>query len=137
MTEKGRKIIARGKDVELPDAGARGRGRRVTLIDPSLGFDTRCLNLHYSELPPGAHTVSHRETQEHIMYILSGKGYNLIDDKKYEWEAGDALFIPSWSWHQYWNTDPTEPARYLVATNTPMVKNLGLDKSEWEEEPRG
>lgn len=76
--------------------------------------------------------MKHRETHEHIMYFLSGRGYLILDEERYEWEAGDAIFIPSWTWHQWHNSDIEKPARYLMITNTPMVDNLGLNR-KWQQ----
>jgi gentisate 1,2-dioxygenase len=136
MAETKSRIIARGKDTEALLLKKREQGTRgqVILIDPAAGFDNKSIDMRINELPPGGHSRNHRETKEHIMYVLRGKGYSLIDGEKYEWEEGDAMFIPRWAWHQYFNTSPGQYARYLIATNTPMVRSLGLDNAEWEAE---
>ncbi|MDP2731209.1 MAG: cupin domain-containing protein [Dehalococcoidales bacterium] len=132
MAETKSRIMTRGEDTEALLFKNREQGirRAVKLIDPEAGFDNKSIDMRVNELPPGSHSQSHRETKEHIMYILKGSGYSLIDGEKFEWQEGDVMYIPRWAWHQYFNTSPDQYARYLVATNTPMVVNLGLDKKE-------
>ncbi|MGR3219875.1 MAG: cupin domain-containing protein, partial [Candidatus Anammoxibacter sp.] len=60
-----------------------------------------------------------------LMFILDGRGYSVIEGEKVEWEAGDALHIPPWSWHQHFNSDPEREIRYLAATNAPLLQNVG------------
>ena len=41
------------------------------------------------------HSSSHRHTHtEAMLYVLEGKGYSLIDNVRYDWEAGDAVHVP-------------------------------------------
>ncbi len=103
----------------------------------SIWFDTRtrAMEAHLSEIPPGKHKRAHRHFHEVLIYIVRGKGYSLIwaDDevpKKYEWEEGDLLTIPIWHWHQHFNADPHEAARYLAITNINHMEALGLFKHE-------
>ena len=136
MAETKSRIITKGRDAKALLLKNREQGirRQVKLIDPDAGFDNKSIDMRINELPPGGHSRNHRETKQHIMYIVKGKGYNIIDGEKYEWEEGDVMYIPRWAWHQYFNTSPDQYARYLVATNTPMMISLGLDKTEYAEE---
>ncbi|WP_139423724.1 cupin domain-containing protein [Chryseobacterium mulctrae] len=83
-------------------------------------------------LLPAQKTNRHRHTYETILYVLEGKGWTLIEDEKVEWEAGDAVYIPSWAWHQHQNLSDTEPARYIACENTPQLQNLGVALREEE-----
>ncbi|OBW41282.1 Cupin domain protein [Chryseobacterium sp. MOF25P] len=83
-------------------------------------------------LLPAQKTNRHRHTYETILYVLEGKGWTLVEDKKVEWEAGDAVYIPSWAWHQHQNLSDTEPARYIACENAPQLQNLGVALREEE-----
>ncbi|MFC7345605.1 cupin domain-containing protein [Chryseobacterium zhengzhouense] len=83
-------------------------------------------------LLPGQKTNRHRHTYETILYVLEGKGWTLVEDEKVEWEAGDAVYIPSWAWHQHQNLSDTEPARYIACENAPQLQNLGVALREEE-----
>lgn len=83
-------------------------------------------------LLPAQKTNRHRHTYETILYVLEGKGWTLAEDEKVEWEAGDAVYIPSWAWHQHQNLSDTEPARYIACENAPQLQNLGVALREEE-----
>jgi len=83
-------------------------------------------------LLPAQKTNRHRHTYETILYVLEGKGWTLVEDEKVEWEAGDAVYIPSWAWHQHQNLSETEPARYIACENAPQLQNLGVALREEE-----
>lgn len=113
---------------------ATRQSKAGVLVDELLGFPSKSLNMFIGELPPGGHSGCHRHMCEACIYILSGKGYTMIDDKtKVEWEQGDAMFIPVMAWHQHFNGDPDRPARYLAGTNFPQMEKLGLSLMESKE----
>ncbi|MCY0977195.1 cupin domain-containing protein [Chryseobacterium wangxinyae] len=83
-------------------------------------------------LLPGQKTHVHRHTYETVLYVLEGKGWTMVEDEKIEWEAGDAIYIPSWAWHQHQNTSNSEPAKYIACENAPQLQNLGVALREEE-----
>jgi gentisate 1,2-dioxygenase len=50
----------------------------------------------------------------------------MVEDRKIEWKAGDAVYIPVWAWHQHTNTSATASCRYVACENAPMLQNLGI-----------
>jgi len=93
------------------------------------------LQPHLSELPPGGVSVKHRHTTEAVLYIVKGKGYTTVgydgeEEQRIDWEEGDMLGIPLWSWHQHINTSETETARYLAIQDTFTIKQMGLHQIE-------
>lgn len=99
-------------------------GRIAYVIDPRLGFHVRTLATLVAEIAPGRHSGAHRHVYEEIDYVLQGRGYSIVEDKKYEWKAGDVLSIPIFAWHQHFNAGE-ESARFLVHTNRVGMENLG------------
>jgi gentisate 1,2-dioxygenase len=103
--------------------------------------DTKAMEAHLSEIPAGEHKRAHRHFHEALIYIVRGQGYSLIwaegeEPQKYEWAEGDLISIPVWYWHQHFNTDPGEPARYLAITNINHMDALGFFQHEelpWKE----
>jgi gentisate 1,2-dioxygenase len=78
--------------------------------------------------------------------VLEGRGYDLhwdvdvdITDKYYarmakepsrwDWQAGDLVYIPHNSVHQHFNADATKPARLISAANR-LYKMLGYSRVE-------
>jgi uncharacterized RmlC-like cupin family protein len=74
-------------------------------------------------IPPGAAAEPHyHDGFETAIYLLSGRVETRYGDGLHEVcvnEAGDFLFIPVGVPHQPRNLSDTEPARALVARNTP------------------
>ena len=99
-------------------------GRIAYVVEPRLGFHVRSLSTLVAEIAPGRRSGAHRHVYEEINYVLRGRGYSVIEDKKYEWKAGDVLSIPIFAWHQHFNPEG-EPARFLVHTNRIAMENLG------------
>lgn len=126
---KGRRLIKKRSEVKLERVEIRSNAG-AWLASPLEGFDLACIDLHISEIPPGGHTGMHRHFNEAIIHIVMGRGYSLIDDERVEWEEGDTLVIPVFAWHQHFNTDPERPARYIAATNVPLMERLHLAKIE-------
>ena len=78
--------------------------------------------------------------------MVEGRGYDLHQDcdveitdtypwkpqdevKRFEWEAGDVIYIPPSTIHQHFNADPSAPARLISAINR-IYKNSGLNDLE-------
>lgn len=93
---------------------------------------TKNVSMTVGGLLPGQLTNRHRHTYETVLYVLEGKGYTEVEGEKVEWQAGDAVYIPSWAWHRHQNLSDTEPARYLACENAPQLQNLGVALREEE-----
>ena len=100
-------------------------GRVRYVIDPKTGFLMRVLGTLLAEISPGKRSGAHRHMYEEVNYVISGNGYSLIEDRRYDWSEGDVLCIPVFSWHQHFNTGDS-PARFLVHHNRPLMENLGF-----------
>jgi quercetin dioxygenase-like cupin family protein len=73
----------------------------------------------------GGTSGNHRHYYESLIYIITGKGYSIVEGNKVEWEAGDIIYAPPWSWHQHFNIDPDNEVRYIACTNAPLLQNVG------------
>ena len=93
---------------------------------------TKNVSLTIGGLLPGQVTNRHRHTYETVLYVLEGRGSTQIEDQKVSWQAGDAVYIPSWAWHCHENESSTDPARYIACENAPQLQNLGVALREEE-----
>jgi gentisate 1,2-dioxygenase len=100
-------------------------GRLAYVVDSRIGFHVKALATVVAEIPPGRHSGAHRHLYDEIDYVLAGQGRAIIDDQTYEIKKGDALAIPVFAWHQYFN-DGDEPMRILAHSARPAMENLGL-----------
>ena len=87
----------------------------------------RTINIHIGELRPGAATRLHKHHNEAAIYIIKGKGYSEVQGRRYDWETGDFLYMPSMCWHRHVN-EGTEPVLYMGITNKRMLDWLAMDR---------
>jgi quercetin dioxygenase-like cupin family protein len=115
-------------------AAPRVRGDEVVVDDATLGhsgdskdsrtwwrigpgddpFLTQNIQVHFVELPPGTSNHGHGHQNEAAFYILEGKGYEIHDDQRYDWEKDDLVIVHVDSVHRHFNASDTERAVALV-----------------------
>lgn len=66
-------------------------------------------------LAPGLKSGKHRHFQEALFYIMEGEGYEVHDNVKYPWEAGDLMCVPTYCIHQHFNASAERPARLFFS----------------------
>ena len=122
------------------------------LINDSMNTRMETVDAYMQILPPGSRSGKHRHLAEECVYVLEGGGYDLHQDcdveitdkfewkvqdevKRYEWEAGDVIYVPPNTVHQHFNADPEKPARLISCTNR-IYKQVGLnDLQQFEDAP--
>ena len=97
-------------------------------------------------IPPWSRLGKHRHLAEECLYVLEGRGYDLHQDceveitdtyhwkaqaevKRYEWEAGDVIYIPPNTIQQHFNADAQRPVRLISAINR-IYRHCGLNDLE-------
>src|SRR5919204_4796785 len=89
-------------------------------------FLTQTLQVHFVELMPGGSNHGHGHQNEATFYILEGKGYEIHDGKRYEWEKDDFVIVHADSVHRHFNASKTERALALVIKAKTTWMMLGL-----------
>jgi len=92
-------------------APAIRRGARA--VAPELGFNVYNFVAFFLELGAGGTEGAYHSHGEAIKYYVSGRGREIIGDKEYEVEAGDAVFVPANVWHGTQNPY-SEPVRFFA-----------------------
>jgi quercetin dioxygenase-like cupin family protein len=88
-------------------------------------FLTQNLQVHFVEIPPGKANHGHGHQNEAVFYILQGKGYEIHDDRRYDWEQGDLVIVHTDSVHRHFNDgDETAKALVMKAKTTWMAFGL-------------
>ena len=112
------------------------------------GMNTRMetVDAYMQIIPPGSRSGKHRQLAEECLYVLEGRGYDLHQDcdveitdtyhwrpqeeiKRYEWEAGDVIYVPPNTIHQHFNASPDRPVRLISIINR-IFKACGLNDLE-------
>jgi quercetin dioxygenase-like cupin family protein len=118
-----RKKIVRPED--MPWEMSR-QGLLKHLINENMNTRVETVDAYMQILPPGSRSGKHRHLAEECIYVVEGRGYDLHQDsdceigdqfewiispevKRFEWEAGDVIYIPPNTVHQHFNADPAQP----------------------------
>jgi quercetin dioxygenase-like cupin family protein len=118
------------RKMELPERPWRNnRGQWFDLADYEV------LNAHLAELKPGSQSVRHRHTTEAYLYVVKGHGFSVINyegepEEVVEWAEGTLFAPPRWAWHQHFNLDETDSARYLAIQDTGLLRTMRLHQIE-------
>jgi quercetin dioxygenase-like cupin family protein len=138
-----RKKVVRPDD--MPWEMAR-QGLLKHLLNEQMNTRMETVDAYMQIIPPGSRSGRHRHLAEECLYVLEGRGYDLHQDcdveitdtyhwtpqdevKRYEWEAGDVIYIPPNTIHQHFNADPDRPVRLISAINR-VYRFCGLNDLE-------
>jgi gentisate 1,2-dioxygenase len=79
----------------------------------------------FQYIEPGVATKPHSHNMASIYLVVKGKGYSIIDGKKYYWEEGDIFVVPANAVHSHVNTSNEEVVLFDV-TVSGLLENLGI-----------
>lgn len=130
---------------EMPWEMSR-QGLLKHLLNEQMNTRMESVNAYMQIIAPGSRSGKHRHLAEECLYVLEGRGYDLHQDcdveitdtyhwkvqdevKRYEWEAGDVIYIPPNTVHQHFNADPERPVRLISAINR-IYEKFGLNDLE-------
>lgn len=139
---KRRKIV---RPEDMPWEMSR-QGLLKHLLNAQMNARMETVDAYMQIIPPASRSGKHRHLAEECLYVVEGRGYDLHQDcdveitdtyawkpqtevKRYEWEAGDVIYIPPCTIHQHFNADPKHPARLISCINR-IYKNSGLNDLE-------
>jgi gentisate 1,2-dioxygenase len=81
-------------------------------------------------LRPGGVTRPQRTNASAILHVVRGRGVTIVGDQKLEWETGDVLALPHWTWVHHENRSATEPAFLFSSTDRPILEAFGIYREE-------
>lgn len=117
------RVIAKDYRDYLDGGGAREKNIISPANEP---FITHSLQAHFVTLGPGARDKGHGHQNEAFFYILEGRGFDMHDGARYDWEAGDAVAVHNDSVHWHNNADTDRGVVALVMKAKPLWIFLGL-----------
>jgi quercetin dioxygenase-like cupin family protein len=137
-----RKIIT---PAEMPWEMSR-QGILKHLLNEHMNTRMETVDAYMQIIPPGSRSGKHRHLAEECLYVLEGRGYDLHQDcdveitddyhwkpqekvQRFEWAAGDVIYVPPNTIHQHFNADRGRPARVISAINR-IFKHCGLNDLE-------
>jgi quercetin dioxygenase-like cupin family protein len=114
------------KAKELPWDGGPGHWNKDVLRPSTEPFRTQTLEVHIESEAPGGVSHTHGHQNEALFYVLEGRGHEIHDGKRYDWEAGDLVVVHNDSVHTHCNDDPDRPSRVLIIKAKPLWMFMGL-----------
>jgi quercetin dioxygenase-like cupin family protein len=117
------------------------------LVNESMNTRAETVDAYMQIIPPASRSGKHRQLAEQAFYVVEGRGYDLHVDcdldlsgdkyawkpqdevKRFDWEAGDVVYIPPNTISQHFNGDARRAARIIVITNR-IYKHCGLNDLE-------
>ena len=116
------------------------------LLNEAMNTRMETVDAYMLIIPPGSRSGKHRQLAEECLYVLEGRGYDLHQDcdveitdtyhwrpqdevKRYEWEAGDVIYVPPNTIQQHFNADAERPVRLISVVNR-IYKACGLNDLE-------
>src|SRR5881628_2544147 len=116
------------------------------LLNEQMNTRMETVDAYMQIIPGGSRSGRHRHLAEECLYVVEGRGYDLHQDcdveitdtyhwkpqaelKRWEWEAGDVIYIPPNTIHQHFNAASDRPVRLVSAINR-IYKYCGLNDLE-------
>jgi len=90
------------------------------VINPQAAPVTQAIETHIDVLAPGNHGQKHGHMNSAVFYILDGKGHDVHDGARYDWEAGDVCIVEPGCVHQHFNDDPQRAAHIVIFKAKPL-----------------
>ena len=121
---------------QLDALGADYGGRRLYLLyNPATGRTNGTTPSFFATItvrPPGIVDRPHRHVSAAINYYFRGRGWSVVDRRRYEWKAGDLMLsAPGWAVHHHASSD--DDAVYeLTVQDQPL--NIAMESLLWQED---
>jgi len=113
------------KSKEIPFKGGPIKfGKHI--INPQRTKVTQTIETHIDVLAPGAYGQKHGHMNSAVFYILEGKGYDVHDGERYDYEAGDAVIVSNSCVHQHFNASNERPLRAVAFKAKPLFLFFNL-----------
>jgi gentisate 1,2-dioxygenase len=91
----------------------------------------RTLGMRLQLLRAGFDGRRRRHTGSKLYYVVRGAGTTMVEDQRFDWQAGDFMAIAPWAWHQHRN-DASQDAMLWQVNDLPTLKLLQYYKEETE-----
>ncbi len=89
------------------------------IMSPGKG-STQAFHVHVETIAPGGKSQKHAHMNSAVLYILEGKGYEIHDGERLDWQAGDVGIVRNGCVHQHFNASSDKPAKILIIKSKPL-----------------
>ncbi|MBF0695667.1 MAG: cupin domain-containing protein [Flavobacterium sp.] len=114
-------------DAQKVNKGCDFDGIKLNYTNPFTGGHVmQTMGASIQLLSAGQHTRAHRHTGSFVYQCAKGRGFSVINGKRFDWKERDIFCIPSWAWHEHANLSETEDAVLFSFNDLPVIEKLGL-----------
>ena len=90
------------------------------IINPQAVKVAQSIEAHLDVYAPGGYGQKHGHMNSAVFFVLKGKGHDVHDGRRLDWEAGDALIVENGCVHQHFNDDPNDESIVLIMKAKPL-----------------
>lgn len=106
-------------------------GVMLNYVNPATGGHVmQTIGASMQMLRAGERTRAHRHTGSFVYQVAKGRGFSIIDGKRFEWSERDIFVVPSWAWHEHGNGSQSDDACLFAFNDLPVMQTLGLYREE-------
>ncbi len=98
--------------------GPQNFGKKI--INPQAVKVAQSIEAHLDVYAPGGYGQKHGHMNSAVFFVLKGKGHDVHDGNRLDWEAGDALIVENGCVHQHFNDDPKDESIVLIMKAKPL-----------------
>lgn len=81
-------------------------------------------------LRPDSGCLPQRHTGSLLNYVISGSGTTMVGGERFDWQAGDFIAIPPWTWYEHANASQ-EAATLFQVNDIPVLQALRMYREEF------
>jgi quercetin dioxygenase-like cupin family protein len=123
--------VYRTKDLKWK-GGPQTYGKKI--INPQANRVTQAIETHIEVYAPGGNNSKHGHMNSAVFYVLKGKGHDVHDGVRHDWQAGDSMIVENACVHQHFSDEEDGECIVLVMKAKPLflfMHMLFQKVSEW------
>jgi mannose-6-phosphate isomerase-like protein (cupin superfamily) len=114
------------------------QGRLMYHLNPEIHKNTPLQDWRVFSHDLKTQSGKHRHQGGLVIYVITGKGYSVVDGERIDWQAGDLLLLPikpKGVVHQHFNHAPGEPCLWIAFIHMPIMDSVSMEMTQIEAMP--
>jgi len=106
------------------EGGPQSYGKPV--INPMSVPIAQSIETHFHAFAPLGHNKKHGHMNSAVFYVLRGRGYDIHDGVRMDYEAGDCLIVENGCVHQHFNASDSEEMVVVIMKAKPLFLFMNM-----------
>jgi quercetin dioxygenase-like cupin family protein len=98
--------------------GPQTFGKKI--VNPQSAKIAQSIETHMEVYGPGGRNSKHGHMNSAVFYVLKGRGHDVHDGRRIDWEPGDALIVENGCVHQHFSDEEQDECIVLVMKAKPL-----------------